>query len=202
MKTTAIFAEVLVIGLQAVVWLSLFALSFSGVSWVARDALAELPDWTPLIAVFAIAFAYPLGIIVDRMADSIFHPLDLRIRAKVLRGSKPRPARMRLYILAKNEGVALFLDYIRSRLRIARSTSLNLVLLTLSAAVFLTTRNLTGELEVIPLVASGVMLGLASLFAWYRISRTYYKRLRQAYEISQGEDRQTAARERSPRRGP
>jgi len=189
MNTTAIFAEILVIGLQAVVWLSLVILSISGVPSVDRQALGEvLPKWTALLVLFSTVIAYSLGIIIDRIADSLFHRLDLGIRARRVRSSLPSPARMRLHILAQNEGMARFLDYIRSRLRIARSTCLNVMLITLAAAVFLVTRTSAGRPEVTLVIAAGLVLFLAAFYAWRRISWTYYKRLGQAYEISLGAD--------------
>jgi uncharacterized membrane protein len=85
-------------------------------------------------------------------------------------------------VMSKSEELTRFLEYVRSRMRLARSTGLNLILITISAAVLLWTSSF-GWLEIMAAVAGGLVLSLLSAFAWVRISRTYYERLAQAYNI-------------------
>ena len=81
MTTTAIFAELLVTGLQAIVWLVLASLSVAGLTWIDVGTVAtRFKDWASLISVFVLGFAYALGIIVDRVADSLFYPMDKGLR--------------------------------------------------------------------------------------------------------------------------
>lgn len=184
MNTTAVFAEILVIGLQATVWLSFAALTLTGVSWIDRETIRELTDWSALIAALALGLAYTLGIAIDRVADSLLHPFDRSIRDRRLPPDLPSVPKMRLEVLARHDKVAEFLDYIRSRMRIARSTVLNLALTTVAAALFLAVRTAVGACAIVAVVLAGLALTLVFCFAWRRISWTYYKRLTQAYELT------------------
>src|SRR5215210_5337854 len=75
MTSTAIFAEILVVGFQAAIWLGLIFLLIADSKWRNIDtvlgAATSWKDWATLITVFVIGLAYALGIIVDRLADSI-----------------------------------------------------------------------------------------------------------------------------------
>jgi hypothetical protein len=142
-----------------------------------------LQDWAGLITVFVLGFAYTLGIIVDRVADSLLHPIDKRFRPKRFGSKLPSVANARLEVMSKNEELTRFLDFVRSRMRLARATCLNLILITLTAAVLLATQTSAGYLQIMGAVAGGLILFSLSAFAWRRISQTYYKRLEQAYKI-------------------
>ena len=73
MTSTAIFAEILVVGLQATVWLTLLCLWIADVNGIPVGSitarLGRLKEWATLITTFVLGFAYTLGIIVDRLAD-------------------------------------------------------------------------------------------------------------------------------------
>src|SRR5579871_6842915 len=66
MGTTDLFVELIVIGVGAVGWISLFALTLVGYD----RPLINTVIGTPAAAVPALAFTYLLGIIVDRIADA------------------------------------------------------------------------------------------------------------------------------------
>jgi hypothetical protein len=183
MATTAIIAEILVTGLQATVWLTFASLSATGLNWITGETAVQMQDWAGLITVFVLGFAYTLGIIVDRVADSLLHPIDKRFRPKRFGSKLPSVANARLEVMSKNEELTRFLDFVRSRMRLARATCLNLILITLTAAVLLATQTSAGYLQIMGAVAGGLTLFSLSAFAWRRISQTYYKRLEQAYKI-------------------
>ncbi len=147
MATTALFAEILVVGFQAAAWLSLLVLGLFGTDSVT---LSDLEKWVALITVIAVAAAYMLGVIMDRVADDVFL-WGLRLAARNdsaadtdLRGNSGPEAgdrwsevrRKRFVVIEASEGLGRFLDYQRSRLRIARATVVNGVLSVPAAAVF------------------------------------------------------------------
>lgn len=70
MSTTDLFVELMVIGIGASIWLILFIFSIFGYEWVPVDRVASLFALIPVAAV-----VYVLGIIVDRIADTIFEKL-------------------------------------------------------------------------------------------------------------------------------
>ena len=120
MATTALFVELLVVGLQAEAWLILLTVTLLGPFPMPWDRLEK---WTALLTIVAVGVAYVLGIIVDRLADVVtefaLRPGDRQTQ------SVPR---MRLRVMKESEALAAFLDYQRSRVRIARGTVANLAL--------------------------------------------------------------------------
>jgi len=68
MATTAVFAEILIVSLEVEAWLVLALLSVFGTRWIE---LAEVKDFATLLTVLVLALAYVLGIIVDRLADTL-----------------------------------------------------------------------------------------------------------------------------------
>ena len=185
MTTTAIFAEILIIGLEATTWLCVLVAAIFGTRWIPW---AKLENWETPISLFVLAFAYALGIIVDRVADSLFDPLDRRLRTgRDDKSPLPPVPEMRLCVLAEGEGMATFLDYVRSRVRVARSTAFNLFLLTLSVIILLRRMDPPGAASpgrlIVWVAVVGVGLAVAAVYAWARITKTYYWRLGEAYRI-------------------
>jgi hypothetical protein len=184
MATTAIFAEILIVGLQATVWVALLVITILGPRQID---LAKLTDWSTLITAFVLAIAYTLGIVVDRVTDSVFDPWDQAVRKDNLSASLPSVHRMRLCIMSEGAGVAAFLDYVRSRVRIARSTAFNVALI-ISAAILLqvTRPEMMAGLSqgnLYALAAFGIGVFILAVFTWERTSRTYYWRVEEAYKI-------------------
>jgi hypothetical protein len=200
MTSTAIFAEILVVGLQATIWLALTALLVADLNGIntsgIRPAITSLKEWAALITVFVIGLAYALGIIIDRLSDSIssffekkYFP-DKKRRKECMKELEKNGLHvelplsvglMRLFVMAKNPEMTKFLEYIRSRMRIARSMSFNLIPITIAAALLARHQNYLWGL--IPL--AGFLLLLVSIYVSHRISETYYNRLAEAYCIVQ-----------------
>jgi len=173
MATTALFAEILVVGLETAVWLSVLILAALGisVSHAAKqlEGLKELA--TPLTA-GTLALAYVLGVIADRVSDSLYtwFRADKGVSHK------------RLVVMQKNSEIAKFLEYQRSRLRIARGTVVNLFVAVPVTALYVlrTSQSCAGSVgAVIGLVAAGAV----AWFAAEKIHSAYMNRLSEAYEL-------------------
>lgn len=186
MSTTTLFVEILIIGLEALVWLAM-ALSLRWDMYPMLDFLRINQAYSVLITPFLLALAYILGIIIDRAADSLYRPLRYSHKKDL-----PATVRaMRLRIMHASDGMAKFLEYQRSRLRIARATVLNL-LVTLVAAAFLLTGTGEAGARVLPLVIAGGAIALAlSVYAARRIDEAQMKNLVKAYEIITEDKEQT-----------
>jgi 8-oxo-dGTP pyrophosphatase MutT (NUDIX family) len=175
--TTAVFAEILIVGLEAAAWLSLLVAAIFGTSWVEPG---RFEGWEALATIIVIAGAYVLGILVDRFADSLQQRLD--------RAWPSRPAdkpaglsRMRVTMLQTGGDLARFLEYQRSRLRIARSTAVNCLIASPIACWYIWSRG-----EVAAAVSAGGALLLAAALAelaYRRIEFAYVTRLSDAYRI-------------------
>ncbi len=174
MSTTAIFAELLVIGLLALLGLAVVLASLFG---IPPAALGQLKDVVIPGTVGVLAVAYPVGIGVDRIADSIGKRLDERWFAPSL----PIPEQeMRFRVWGAGQPrVVDFLDYARSRRTVARATSL----LSLPVCLVLFGYSYWGGWPDFWIACGVLILFGVSLNAWWRIGKMYYSRLHLAYLV-------------------
>jgi hypothetical protein len=196
--TTAVFAEILIVGLEAEALLAMLVVTYFGHDWIDPG---EASKWAALVSVLVLAAAYMLGIIVDRLADSAAHlarrPVATAVRLARAAAKRMGPTRRteepqgsgaiseaekRIFVLAETGGLTAFLEYQRSRLRVARGT----VLMSLAAlpvtAVFLDDVEAGPARSTFVLVLVATLL-VASVVAAGRIGRAYSKRLSEAYDL-------------------
>jgi 8-oxo-dGTP pyrophosphatase MutT (NUDIX family) len=196
LATTAIFAEILIAGLGTFVWLSLIIISVFGTDWLPADFLSNS---TAIVGIGLFAIAYVLGILTDRLADSFFGWLKGTRAGMWLNRNFGEDShtydtpddvgKMRLVVLRDSEGMSRFLDYQRSRLRIARATAANLAVLVPTLLIYGTLGNdvSIGALLVVEVIL--VLFLVLSLFAAERIGSAYIKRLSEAFLLLQRGDR-------------
>ncbi len=173
--------EILIAGLQAFIGFSLVLFALFGKS---SFDVNMLKGWEALGTILILALSYSLGILVDRVSDTLFSPLDHKLRRKVL-PEKDAPVReMRLYLISIDDGTSRMLEYMRSRLRTARATAVNFVLIFVGFMVYRIAHQFA-VLDTVTLFALLIMVAAvaASFFAWQRITKAYYLRLAQAYHI-------------------
>jgi len=178
MSTTQLFVELLVIGLGASVWISLGVTMFAGGQIRLSEVWSDRTLILPLVAA-----AYAVGIVLDRLAWSLFSPLEHRIEAEyVLPLGVPR-WRLERSVMNRSENLARDLYYTRSRLRICRAWVLNGVLITVLFLVWGQAKrqlNLTQTLAIG--VAGAVFVGW-SFWALRQFMIDYYRNLRCSYEF-------------------
>jgi 8-oxo-dGTP pyrophosphatase MutT (NUDIX family) len=143
MSTTAVVAEILIVGLEAEAWLGLLVVTIFGSAWIDLDTASK---FTPILLLLMVASAYVLGVIVDRVADTSFKWFSERgvgrwSNRTFGKGSEAwlLPAReqtMRTVVMRDGGAAAAFVDYQRSRLRVARGTAVNLVAALVVAGVY------------------------------------------------------------------
>lgn len=190
MATTAVFAELVAIGVLTATILVVLVL---GLFPNLTIPVTTVNDFGNLATFVAVSLAYVLGAVVDRLADTTYHALrcsDFGKKWIVCRfGSpdrKPPPvpvSRMRLTVMGHDDGKAKFLDYQRSRLRISRAAVLALAGLLPVASLLVVRRHQGfGTLAVVDLMLVGGLL--ASVFAAERIGDAYVERLCEAYWIT------------------
>jgi 8-oxo-dGTP pyrophosphatase MutT (NUDIX family) len=141
-----------------------------------------LSDWAVLVTLIVVAASYVIGILVDRFADS----LHSRLRHVWPERPVDKPAglaRMRLVLLCEGGALANFLEYQRSRLRIARSTAVNAALAAPAAVAFLALRTDAGVPSALGVAAA--LLGTAGLseLTFRRVEFAYVSRLSDAYRL-------------------
>jgi hypothetical protein len=183
MTTTNVFAELLIIGIETLAWIALLIFSLFGNGWIDFAFFNNLAIAIPLAAA-----AYVLGIIMDRVSDTLLAGADHAIRRQVLGERAAQSfAQLRSYILARSSYLATDLDYLRSRLRIMRSSIVNFGLLAIFGAAFILSRLQIALSTKFSAAATAFIAGLVlaslSYYAWRASSITYYLRLQTAFAL-------------------
>src|SRR5438445_11983400 len=122
MPAISALAELVIPGLQAIGWLYLIGCLVLGWQWLS-PVDDKLPSQIVLVVVGALA--YTLGDAVDRVADSLLTAIMDRIKPPPP-GRRAELVKMRVRVHGQGGDISEHLQYVRSRLRIARSTILNL----------------------------------------------------------------------------
>ncbi|MBW4525378.1 MAG: hypothetical protein KME18_09325 [Phormidium tanganyikae FI6-MK23] len=183
MNTTNLFVELIVIGAGAFFWILLFTLSLFGYNWLPWEKVTA----SPAILLPLLTVTYVLGIVVDRLADSLFSKRDKKLRYThgFSSNDEYHIARNHVYTHAVDKIIALS-EYGRSRLRISRAWSINFVMLVLNSLVLVWTRltNLPQSTRWVISIFCIVMFGFgaATTFsAWRKLAINDYKRLKETY---------------------
>lgn len=184
MPAPAEFAQIIVIGLQAEIWLGLLLMTLLG-PWRWPG---DFPDGLAVLAVTALAIV--LGVLVDRLADSAFTALRSGRRTKrmvarlgLLLEDSPKwmISMMRQRVMGSDDPRSRFIEYQRNRLRIARATAFNLVFLSVPAGLFMAIRTQLGA-GVIVVTELLILIGAYfSLYATAKIGSAWFGVMSEAY---------------------
>lgn len=140
MDITAARLELLVIGIQALLWIVLFTTGAFGHSWLCA-VMESLKDWEVLITLFVLTACYSIGIVLDRVADYVlgfkeFHKKVTKKCKFLLKFVDIDAEPDRVRILAEEGRANELIGYSRVQLRIIRGTVINTPLITISAAYY------------------------------------------------------------------
>ncbi|MCH7825205.1 MAG: hypothetical protein IH849_10420 [Acidobacteria bacterium] len=198
MATTAIFAEILVIGIWCLTWI---ALAIASLTDPDLGSEVFLKEHAAVIGVVVLAYAYSAGIVVDRIADSLWRtgigflktlrrlskakPVSSNTKKAKSRSAGEKVRTMRNVVRHQSEGLTSFLDYVRSRLRIARSLSFNAPLAGYFAYQWHASTHVDAYKDPL-LTVTYVLAGLAvaSWYATFQIGRAYDRNLANAYKTT------------------
>ncbi|MCP4536302.1 MAG: hypothetical protein GY832_04075 [Chloroflexi bacterium] len=177
MSTTDLFVELMVIGIGAAIWLILLIFSIFGYKWILPEQVVSLVALIPVAAV-----VYVLGIVVDRIADTIFEKLWGQTLCKKVYETKKEYYDDRRLIYTRAERLGNLLEYGRSRLRICRGWTLNTILILITQNMFIWTwvgdRRLRVGLGIFCNIAVG-LFAFANWFAWRQLSLANYRKVRE-----------------------
>jgi len=177
MSTTDLFVELIIIGMGAAIWLLLLIFSAFGYDWVPLEKVFSLAALIPFLSV-----VYVLGIVIDRIADTLFGKLwESSLLKKVYRqGEQYLNDRRLIYIHPGRLGNLL--EYGRSRLRICRGWTLNAAFILVSLNIFIWTRVAGNYWRVRLSIFGSLLLGLfayGNWFSWYQLMLAYYSKIKQ-----------------------
>jgi hypothetical protein len=176
---TSIILELVLIGFQVLIWVSLLILTVFGYDWIQ---LGGLKQWSTEISVGLVGVAYMFGLIFDKAIGALPYSWVIGGRALTQIGDLPSPLVMRMAILAKKPEVYEVLEKQINQHRLVRSTVFNLALISLAALLFFVTRiGFTLRLFIVFLSLSIMFLALA-LFTGRRSAQTLTFELFHAYK--------------------
>src|SRR6267142_1778430 len=132
MGTTALIVEMVIIGFQVLVWISIMILVVVGYKWID---LSKLKDWAAPISIAFIGVSYTLGIIFDGFIRSLFYPFEPG-PIRMIGGGSVRPAEQMAYVIATNTDAADELYKMANRSSLIRATAVNLLIISISSLVF------------------------------------------------------------------
>jgi len=194
MSTTNLFVELIVIGVGALAWIVLLVLSLFGWNWVPTEKVFSTVAIVPLVSLI-----YVLGIVSDRIADTLFEHWwndDLR-KGRFPEINDYHAARRQ--ILTGSERLSDLLEYGRSRLRICRGCALNAVLIAVALNLFIWLRlpgsPLALSLSLFGTVAA-LLFAIASWYTWKKLTVTEYRKVEEqaAFLIKARADERLAKR--------
>jgi hypothetical protein len=175
MATTALFVELLVIGVGSAAWVTLAVMTVLGYTWVRVDLVTSLPGLIPVLAAL-----YVLGIIVDRLADRLFQPTADHLLARSF-STREEYERARVLVYSHSSLIDL-IEYNRSRLRVCRGWVVNCAATLLAFGGFVWVQA-PPQWPRPKLLAVGTavltLVGAGAFHAWYRLTVDSFQRLSQ-----------------------
>jgi hypothetical protein len=177
MSTTELFVELIIIGTGATIWVYLLAISIFGFTQVDLAQFASLTTLVPFLSL-----TYVMGIVVDRVADTLFERIwSGKIFSRYYQSQDEfYKDRRILYI---HEGrLADLLEYGRSRLRICRGWALNSTLILITSNLFIWIRVPDFFLRIKVSFFSSIFCSLLTYgtwFSWYKLTLNDYRRVKE-----------------------
>lgn len=188
--STAMFIEVLVVGIGALYWVGLLTYIFA--PNLAVEA-SRVPD--PILVASTLSIAYVMGITTDRLCDRLMSRWSTRVREHFFKTQRQYvTARIRL---AQIPFAAANYNYARSRIRVCRGWCLNTLLITASSDIFIATRShLDNRLALLSFATvAGLALSISVTYSWYSIVLATYRSLHtQLASLSVDEGTERSAR--------
>ena len=184
MSTTVLFVELLVCGAQAGLWILLVVLAIFG----STETLALWKQYTTAVGAVLVVWAYAFGVVFDRLWDLCLKPIDDRIRNNTFtQDHLATSAKGGVFL---RTGLPQFVDYIRTRMRIARATFCNTLLSTCAALWLITSQTgaVWSKCFNFTLVV-GFSLTVLCLYAFENITDNYYNTLLSFHETAKNEAR-------------
>ena len=169
MGTTALYVELVIIGLETAMWIAAFSIYLTDVQYISL--IGKLLGILPA-SVLLLGILYILGLITDRVADYLFDKEENKIRL-----NSGLHAKSSILIWKKSSQEEYF-KFTRSKIRILRASAINLPLFTVSIVLNVSRyygyqTNFLGFIVIL-----GTALSLFSLYGYKQSTENYYNKAR------------------------
>lgn len=161
MSTSSVIVEHLLAGVIGLTGIVFLALSMVGVEWINPDFIK---DWSVPLGTLTLALAYPFGLAADEASDRIAGWLGQR-RATENTERDEVTTVFKMLAETNSEFLCTYFSYTRSRLRMLRSATFTLPLLTTGVVAFITTR-IPGVFWTLPAVITVAGLCASIFCGW------------------------------------
>jgi hypothetical protein len=176
---TSIIFELVLVGFQVLIWVSLLVLTVFGYDWLDLEGLKA---WSGQLSIGLVGVAYTFGLIFDKAVGSLPYKWVFGGGRLTTMGDLPSPLVMRMEILTRKPEVYGMLDRRINQHRLVRSTVFNLALISLAGMSFcLVQTAFTVRLFIVFLFLSIVFVSLA-LFTGRRSAERLNLELFHAYK--------------------
>lgn len=136
MKTTNYFIELIIAGISTVTWVLLLVLSSIDHSIISTYFYLDNNIPYATIAAIALPFVYVVGVVADRIWDSIFDLLPTTYKDKHLK-SYPEYKTAKIKLLLSQDALIDKFEYNRTKIRICRAWMFNSILIIVSIYIFI-----------------------------------------------------------------
>ena len=167
MGTTSLYVELVIIGLEAMMWIIAFSIYLTDIKYISliEKLLEKLP-----VSIFILGVLYILGLIIDRVADGLFDKVENKLRA-----SSGLVAASSILIW-KESGQEEYFKFTRSKVRILRASSINMPLFMISMALnVFQYYGWRTSLFAFFIILGGILSG-ATLWGYVLTVRNYYNK--------------------------
>ena len=190
MATTGLVAELIVVGLQALLWISVLLIGIFGHEDVF-GFYSALASTGAVFAVILLAAAYTIGVVVDRIF--LVAVLGLGIEKFFCEGkwfrtrAQPRMNEQFLRVYQVTNNLDTFYYYVMRRTRITCATAMNMAFLAISiaAAYVMKPQALSSPWYFAGLFSSVALFSLASFLAYGTLAFTMVYRGQQILELAE-----------------
>lgn len=169
METTHLYVELIIIGLETSVWMCMVYINIVG-NQIAEIISKVLNNFSS--SLLLIGLLYIVGILMDRLADMIYKKIENRIRKE-----SGLEAKSSILIWKKYDQEKVS-DYMRSRIRILRVSTLNIPLITLSFLWSVLVSAGTSLFLVIYIIIIGILFTYVSWKSYIKSVQNYYNKAR------------------------
>lgn len=182
MSTTNLFIELLIIGYMSCVWLAIFLAALFGLP-PAISILNFLEKAQLLITIVLTSFAYFLGVLVDRLADTALGRWDESVQERVRQSDEPSILEMQAVLFVKAPESVTRFGYQQNRLRVVRAAVFNIGLLIISFLLFVALQPSQRPSPAAgwTVIVVGVAIWIATVFTYFRVTLSYWQRTRREY---------------------
>ena len=204
MQTTALFVELLVIGVQSSAWLVSLSIVLLGNDQL--DRVFPSIDFGPSglwLVVPALAAVYTTGAVFDRVADWLVERLSETF--SFVQGREIQSALLKLggateigyRILHESEGLRDIYHYYRGRVRVIRSFMFNSLPIFVLGSIWIAQESALERpgLVALTFAGGGILIFVATVLAFLKINRDYYRRLLQMHRALEWREQHSEATE-------